>query len=983
MSDTSKLHQSILSWIKARYKRTEDIRQEIELSRELAKTLVNLPPELDDFVGREKQQEILIEWLKQVSDRTRTAPVTIVIYGMAGVGKSQLAIRVLNQLKYLFPDGQIYLDLHGSAQASMSAHQVLLEVLRDGFGLESQQIERERGKREAQYRSLMAKKRVVLLLDNAADEAAVALLCPPKGGSAVVVTSRQPLELDGESLELKPMEVGAGANMGEAETLLAEMVRQVSPNLVTDDLSAARQIVELCGRLPLGIRIAGATLKMSAGESKSLGSYHDQLAEEEMRISKLENEEAEQTYPSYKRVRASFNLSYRALTAELPKLLRCLGALPGIDFGLALAATVMETKEAEVEEALSRLIEAQMLELSRSRYQFHELIRQFAREKLAPEEQEKVQARALRWYCEYAGYWALCLDLGECRQLAQSIAPEIEQSAEELEKILPLIALHWFEQERGNWLAIAHCLHETENWSQLVELGFSLMKFLDAFARGPHWERVVQLALDAAGHLDDPHREALTLNNLGKIYRYQTRWNQAIGCYQQSLSIFRELGERDAESQILIDLGKIYDNQSLWGEAIAYYEQSLAILRELSERHREGEILSDLGELYENQYNWSQAIDCYEQSLLIFRELGERHTEGKTLNDLGNVYESQYKWSEAISYYEQSLLIFQQLGALPSADPQADRREEGKVLNNLGKLYARQKQPSEAISCYEESLQIFRELGALPSADPQADRRAEGDTIMRMGYVYAFEGNSWDEAISCCEQSLQIFRELGEHYSESKTLELLSVVYNHQRRWGEAIDCCQQSLQIVRELGARQAESRILRGLGRVYEDQKQWSEAIACYEQSLAICRELSERDSEAYTLNLLGAVYRLQTNWHQASGCYQQSLAIFRELGDRHSEAETLVELGKIYQQRGKLEQAIELWQDALTKLHRESSDTQEVRKLLQSAQGATYRWFILGAIVSYCILTPLLANQWLIILVSIGIGIIVFLIFRARRN
>ena len=692
MSDTSKLHQSILSWIKARYKRTEDIRQEIDLSRELAKTLINLLPDLADFIGREKQQEILVEWLKQVSDRTRTTPVMILIYGMAGVGKSQLAIRVLNQLKYLFPDGQIYFDLRGSAQASMSARQIFLEVLRDGFGLENDQIEREQEKREAQYHSLMAKKRVVLLLDNVADEAVVARLRPPKGGSAVIVTSREQLELDGESLELKPMEVGAGLNMGESETLLDEIVRQVSPNLVTDDLLAARRIVELCGRLPLAIRIAGATLKMSPWESKSLGSYHDQLAEEQMRVSKLENEGAEQTYPSQKRVRASFNLSYRALTAEFAKLFRCLGGLPGVDFGLALAATIMETKEAEVEEALSRLIEAQMLEVSRSRYQFHDLMRWFAREKLEPEEQEKVQARALRWYCEHAGYWALCLDQGECRQLAQSIAPEIEQSAEELEKILPLIALDWFEQERSNWLAIAHCLHETENWSQLVDLGFSLMKFLDAFARGPHWERVLQLALDAAGHLDDRHQEALTLNNLGKIYRYQARWNEAIRYYERSLSIFRELGalpsadplaDRHAESQILIDLGKIYDYQSLWSEAIDYYEQSLPIFRELSDRQGEGEILNDLGELYENQYNWSQAIDCYEQSLLIFRELGDRHTEGKTLINLGNVYESQYKWSEAISYYEQSLPIFQQLG---------DRREKGKVLNGLGKLYAQQKQ---------------------------------------------------------------------------------------------------------------------------------------------------------------------------------------------------------------------------------------------------------------------------------------------------
>jgi NB-ARC domain len=331
--------------------------------REPVVALANLPSDINDFVGREAQQSTLIEWLEQVNASERTAPVIISISGMAGVGKSRLAFRVLHRLKSMFPDGQVYVNLRGADQETMSATQALFEVLRYGFGLEEKEIPLEQRGREWQYSSLMAKKRVVVLLDNALDEAQVTPLRPSGGTSAVVATSRARLELDGEALDLKPMEVGTGSELGESEALLHEIMQQLRPTAkVTDDLATARQIVELCGRLPLAIRIAAATLKMPLWEGKTLVAYRDELSDEETRLAKLENERVEKAHLGQGRVRASFNLSYRALQAEVQLLFRFMGGLPGQDFGLALAATVTEAKESETEIGLNRLVEAQVLE---------------------------------------------------------------------------------------------------------------------------------------------------------------------------------------------------------------------------------------------------------------------------------------------------------------------------------------------------------------------------------------------------------------------------------------------------------------------------------------------------------------------------------------------------------------------------------------------------------------------------------------------
>jgi hypothetical protein len=315
--------------------------------RDRIEALASLPSDIQDFVGREAQQTTLIEWLKQVDALGRTAPVVVGIFGMAGVGKSRLALRVLHRLKDLFFDGQVYLNLQGADREPMSASQALLEVLRDGFGLEEKEIPLEQRGREPLYRSLMAKKRVVVLLDNALDEAQVTPLRPPGGTSAVVVTSRERLELDGESLHLKPMEVGMGSELGESEALLHEIVKQVCPTRIRDDVHTARQIVELCGCLPLAIRIAAATLKMPLWERETLAAYREELANESTRLAKLENERVEKAHPGQGRVRASFNLSYIALHIELRQLFRYMGGLPGQDFGLAVAATVADARNGD------------------------------------------------------------------------------------------------------------------------------------------------------------------------------------------------------------------------------------------------------------------------------------------------------------------------------------------------------------------------------------------------------------------------------------------------------------------------------------------------------------------------------------------------------------------------------------------------------------------------------------------------------------
>jgi tetratricopeptide (TPR) repeat protein len=676
-----------------------------------------LPADINDFVGRKAQQETLTEWLSQVRNSERTAPVMVSIYGMAGVGKSRLALHVLHSLKGLFPDGQVYLNLRATDAEPISATDALFKVLKVGFGLKEEEIPLEQSEREMLYRSLMAQRRVVVLLDNALDETQVDPLRPSGGTSAVVVTSRERLELDGKSLNLKPMEVGTGTKLGESEALLHEIVGQVSPMRVSNDLKTARQIVELCGCLPLAIRIAGATLKMQLWENQTLAAFRDELAKEETRLAKLENEKVEKTHPGQGRVRPSFNLSYRALTLESQQLFRWMGGMPVIDFGVPLAASVMEAEETSINIRLGGLVDAQVLERYGERFQFHDLMRLFAQEQLDSVEREITLDRALNWYCKNANLFKQGLLPQECLQWAAQMSVGSKLQAEKWEQMLPQLALDFFEDELNNWIPTIQQLDRRKLWNQAIELASNLVPF---FAQRSHfviWVTTHEIAKTSAEKAENKNGLAVTLGNLGLAYTDLGRLDEAISVHNESLQISRELKRRNGIAVQLSNLADIYRRLGKWDQAINTFKESLQNY-ELEDKLGIGQTLNGLGIVYHSQRLFNDAISAFQQSISLSSDLGHKHLYSQAIGNLGMVFREQKRWDEAIQAFEESLKIKREL---------RDRQGIAETLGNVARLYQDQKRWREATAVYEEDLQISREIG---------DLHGEGISLINIGVLY-------------------------------------------------------------------------------------------------------------------------------------------------------------------------------------------------------------------------------------------------------
>ena len=679
--------------------------------------------------------------------------------------------------------------------------------------------------------------------------------------------------------------------------------------------ATVREIVKLCGRLPMAIRIAAATLNQQIWKGKPLTAYAQALATEETRLSKLENPQVEAAIPGQGGIRASFNLSYQALATEEQQLFRWAGGLPGVDFGLTVVAWVIKQEESQTETGLGQLLEAHVLQLSEDRFSFHDLMRLFAREQLTEPERETALDRGLAWYCQNAAFWNQGLDPVRCRQLAQEWAAETESSAEELEQSLPMLSLNWFTAEGKNWVELVQTLTQLPCPDDAIALAANLAPFFSFRGIWDDWVTTHELVKDCAQQANNLPGIAATLSNLGVVYANQGKWDGAIDSYQQSLEIKRQLGNPHGIAQSLNNLGSVY--------------------------YRQGK--------------WDEAIDSYQQSLDIERQLGNPHGIAGAINNLGNVYDKQGKWDEAIDSYQQSLDIQRQLG-----NPQGIAQS----LNNLGIVYANQGKLDGAIDYYQQSLDIERQLG-----NPHGIAKSLGN----LGNVYGSQGK-WDEAIDSHQQSLAILRQLRDSHGIAQAINNLGNVYDSQGKWDEAIDSYRQSLAILRQLRDSHGIAQSLNNLGNVYHKQGKWDKAIDFHQQSLDINRQLGNPHGIAATLNNLGTVYATQGKWDEAINFCQQSLDIERQLGNTHGIGSSLANLGIIHYRCDQLEQAQTIWQEALTYLHPSSPEFQQVQQWLATPAPSTPKraWvnYLLPLGIGVFLLVCLVKGYWLLMAVSIAI-------------
>jgi len=564
--------------------------------------------------------------------------------------------------------------------------------------------------------------------------------------------------------------------------------------------SPLRRLAELCGRLPLALRIAAGYLTTYA--DRTLDEYLEALERE--RIKHLAVKGAGQ-------VAAVLGLSVERLARDDPELARRWYELAvfSAPFDREAAAAVWDLPEEETREALSELCRRSLLDHDRAArtYSLHELLREYAL--TSHPTADAARARHAHHY------------LARGRQADELYRKGGEHALEALRRfdvLWPHLQAAW------EWMASRDDLDALHF---LSDLPGAMPYLLDLRLTPSQRIPILKAALEAARRLEDRRAEGVHLGNLGLAYAALGDARRAIEYYEQALAIHRQIGDRRGEGAWLGNLGLAYADLGDMRRAIQYHEQALAISQQIGDRRGEGNDLGNLGLAYAALGDVRQATQYYERALVIARGIGDQRMEGSALGNLGLAYANLGDMRRAIQYHEQALVIAREIG---------DRRMEGSALGNLGLMYTDLGDVRCAIEYYQQALAISREIG---------DRRGEGNRLGNLGAAY-HRLEEYRDAIELYEQALNIAREIGDRRGEGNRLGNLGLVYADLGDVRQAIRCYQQALKIAREIGDRQGEGIHIANLGRAYASLGDKAQARELWEEALRTFEEIESPEAE-----------------------------------------------------------------------------------------------------------------------------------------
>ena len=582
----------------------------------------------------------------------------------------------------------------------------------------------------SRFRAETATRRLLVVLDDAGTAAQVRPLLPAGPGCAVVLTSRRVLAtLDGAHhvhLDVLPA--------GDATTLLGAVAGHA--RIGGDDASAQR-IAELCGYLPLALRIAGA--RLAARPKWPVRALADRLGDARRRLDELQVDDLG--------ARASLRVSHDALARgdvadrAAADAFGLLGVPDGEDLSLPVAARLLGEAEDAAERIMERLVDAALVESEApGRYRLHDLLRLVARE-LADERAAggpsgspaAALTRALRWQVATAWQAFGVLRPGDRRLDA---AGEWGTGVD--------AALEWLEAERANLVAAVAQAAATSGVPAEVpgQLARALFGFFHIRGHWADWVRVNQTALEAARRTGDRVTEGFAHRDLGAVHEINGRFGPALTHLQAALEIFVELGDRSGEANCLNGLGTVYDSLGRLEEAAGCVERGLVIARELGDPHNQGIYLNNLGFVYGRLGRAGAATRCLDNARAIFVELGNQRSLAVCQTHLGEVHESQGRLTEALACHEEGLAIFTEL---------ADDVGRAHALTCLGRTQHRLGRHAEALDRLRESLAISERAG---------DRRATAESLRRLAETLEATGRH-QEAATSRRRALPIFEELG------------------------------------------------------------------------------------------------------------------------------------------------------------------------------------------------------------------------------
>ncbi|MET7385565.1 BTAD domain-containing putative transcriptional regulator [Streptomyces sp. NPDC005529] len=671
-----------------------------------------LPADLALFTGREAELG-LVEALLPAADHPDKAVIGLV-NGMAGAGKTTLAVHWAHRVAHRFPDGSLYVNLRGYTQGGSVMHpSEALETFLVALGVAPQAVPEGLDAQAALYRSVLARRRVLIVLDNARDTEQIRPLLPGTPGCLVIVTSRSRLTGLVAGHGAHPLTLGPLTG-DEARAMLT---RRIGRARVEAEPQATDAIVELCARLPLALAIVAARAAHHPGFR--LADIAAELRENHGSLDAFTGGDARTD------VRAVFSWSYHALPRQAAELFRRLSLHPGPDIGTAAAAALAAEPARTVRARLSELTGASLLgEHAPGRYAFHDLLRAYAGELADAEDgAERRAAALLRLHDHY---------LHTTHNASATIGP--------LRETLPLPssttdsgplrftgrkqAMNWLRAERHVLRAVveqaAALGHEDHAWRTAVGLDLY-------FDRLGFWHDLMEInsaALRAARAVGDRTGEAHALRGLGFFHTRFAHSAEARRDLVRALELFRAEGDAFGEARTRRCLAYQANGEGRFAVSLDHYAHARELYRGEGSTSSEAIVLNEVGWTYILLGEHDKALEHCEKAVALHQEIGDPVGEAAAQDSVGYAHHQLGQYGAAVERFERAVTLYREIG---------DHYLEADTLRHAGDAHLAAGDRETAVAAFGRALALLEETGHPEAPDLREtlrglDEPGRGDT---------------------------------------------------------------------------------------------------------------------------------------------------------------------------------------------------------------------------------------------------------------
>lgn len=585
---------------------------------------LGLPP-APRLVGRASQLAEMLAVLAGDEAHRNSARICL-IRGMAGVGKTALALHAAHQLMPVFTDGCVYRDLGGDTTGvSPTRPEDLLEWLLRHLRVDAKAMPVGLADRAALYRGRTRGKRILLVLDNVRHSDQVMSVLPSEAGCAVIVNTRHRLaSVDAAvHIDLDPLP------RADARDLLRQTA---TPNAVPDDdpvpVEEVEQIVERCGDLPLAIHIAASMYRRKPhlgfrGVLEHLTAHAEGI----------------DTFSDGDRSVATV---LRTALAELGEserhLFRLLSVHPGRRYTPEVAAALAGTSVRQGRQQLDALWDRHLLVAGDGEgYGIHDLLRELSADEataLSDAERGAALRRVLALYLRTADAAdALIAPHRNRVPLPGEIGDEVAARFTD-----PAAALEWLDAEETTLVALARAARAHRHDEYACHLAHILRGYFFHTRRCDPWIATHEDALECARRSHDRWWEATTSNNLGLAFAMRHDLDDASRHYRHALALLTELGDDIGASHTRGHQAWIHYLRGQYSEAVEQARAALAVYRRHGMRRNAAIMMREIGCSLAALNQAEEAAEHLEPAIAEFDALGLDLDMSMALNCLGELH---------------------------------------------------------------------------------------------------------------------------------------------------------------------------------------------------------------------------------------------------------------------------------------------------------------------------------------------------------